>query len=68
MTPRILTLVSFAGFLAMIVSLSVLIMNQSLVGESVIPIAVQILAVCLMVWARVTFGRSIQNTRGEQKG
>jgi protein-S-isoprenylcysteine O-methyltransferase Ste14 len=51
-----LKLVSIVGLIVMIAALIVLIEGRSLFAESLIPIGVQILALALMVWARVTFG------------
>jgi protein-S-isoprenylcysteine O-methyltransferase Ste14 len=52
-----LRLISIAGYLIMVVVLLVLIMEGWLLGENVVAILVQILAVGLMIWARATFGR-----------
>jgi len=51
-----LKLASIVGFLAMVAALVGLIYGHSLLGESPVPIGVQVLAVALMIWARVTFG------------
>jgi protein-S-isoprenylcysteine O-methyltransferase Ste14 len=51
-----LRLISILSFLITIAAMIVLAVRHSLFGESVLPIGIQILAVSLMVWARVTFG------------
>lgn len=48
---------SFAGLLLMAVALLGLLAMKSLLATSPVAIAVQVAAVCLMVWARATFGR-----------
>jgi protein-S-isoprenylcysteine O-methyltransferase Ste14 len=47
---------SIIGLFLMIAALVTLIWAHSLLGESPVPVGVQILAVALMVWARLTFG------------
>ncbi len=51
-----LKLVSIVAFVVMVLAILLLAYNRSLLGESPIPIAVQVLALGLMIWARVTFG------------
>jgi protein-S-isoprenylcysteine O-methyltransferase Ste14 len=51
-----LRLISILSFLITIAAMIVLAVRHSLFGESVLPICIQVLAVSLMVWARVTFG------------
>ncbi len=51
-----LKLASIAGYVVMIAALIALLWGHSLLGESLIPIGVQVLAFSMMVWARVTFG------------
>ena len=53
----LLKLISIVGFLVTIAALIGLGIGHALFGESLLPIGIQILAVSLMVWARVTFGR-----------
>jgi len=48
---------SAVGLLSMIAGILLLLSNQGLLSLSPIVIAVQILAVLLMIWARLTFGR-----------
>jgi protein-S-isoprenylcysteine O-methyltransferase Ste14 len=50
-------LTSIAGYLIMVLVLLLLIKEGWLLGTNVIAIAVQVLAVGLMIWARATFGR-----------
>jgi protein-S-isoprenylcysteine O-methyltransferase Ste14 len=52
-----LKVISILGFLVTIAALIVLAVRDALFGESLLPIAVQVFAVCLMIWARITFGR-----------
>jgi len=52
----IVRLASIVGLLVMIAALVLLIGSHSLFSANPIPIAVQILAFSLMVWARVTCG------------
>ena len=47
---------SILGFVVTIAAMIVLAMRHALFGETVLPVGIQILAVSLMVWARVTFG------------
>lgn len=49
--------VSLLGLLVMIAALVTLLLTDSLFGESLVPIAVQVLAFGLMIWARLTFGK-----------
>jgi protein-S-isoprenylcysteine O-methyltransferase Ste14 len=49
--------ISIVGFLIMVVALLLLLNMHCLFGDNIVSIAVQILAVGLMIWARVTFGR-----------
>ena len=56
-TPMPLRLISILGFLVTIAAIIVLGARHALFGESVLPVGIQILAVSLMVWARVTVGR-----------
>jgi protein-S-isoprenylcysteine O-methyltransferase Ste14 len=51
-----LRLVSILGFLVTIAAMIALATRHALFGESFLPIGIQILAVSLMIWARVTFG------------
>jgi protein-S-isoprenylcysteine O-methyltransferase Ste14 len=53
----VLRVVSVLGFLLMVTGIALLIRLQALVGEFPVPVAIQILSVALMVWARITFGR-----------
>jgi protein-S-isoprenylcysteine O-methyltransferase Ste14 len=52
-----LRLISILGFFITIAAMIVLAMKHALFGEGLLPVGIQILAVSLMVWARVTFGR-----------
>jgi protein-S-isoprenylcysteine O-methyltransferase Ste14 len=64
-----LRLVSIAGLVVLVAALSVLIVGQALIGESPVPIGIQILSFSLMVWARVTFGaRSFHATANPTEG
>ena len=49
-------LASVVGYVVMIAALIALFLCQSLFAQGPIPIGVQILALALMVWARITFG------------
>ena len=51
-----LKVASIVGLFLMVAALVTLIWAHSLLGESPVPIGVQILAVALMVWARLVFG------------
>jgi protein-S-isoprenylcysteine O-methyltransferase Ste14 len=55
-SPRLRTL-SVAGYLLMVAGLVGLIATRSLFSRSPVVIAVQSVAVCLMIWARISFGR-----------
>jgi protein-S-isoprenylcysteine O-methyltransferase Ste14 len=60
---------SIAGFGLLIAVVIALLMGRSLLGESPIPIGVQILAFLLMIWARLTFGsRSFHATANPTDG
>ncbi len=48
---------SIAGYFLMLVAVLGLVYARGLFSREPITIAVQILAACLMIWARVTFGR-----------
>jgi protein-S-isoprenylcysteine O-methyltransferase Ste14 len=52
-----LAVASVAGFAAMAGGIVVLIMARSVFGDGVVPVAVQLFAFGLMVWARMAFGR-----------
>lgn len=52
----ILKFASIAGFIAAVLVIVILIMQESILAVSLIAIIVQILAVLLMIWARITFG------------
>ena len=52
-----LKIASGAGFFVAVLVLVILIMRESILAVGVIAILVQGLAVLLMLWARVTFGR-----------
>ena len=52
-----LTRASVAGLVIAVVSLVMLVFRESFIAESPVGIAVQIAAVLLMIWARLTFGR-----------
>jgi len=57
------------GLITMIVALVALVVRGSFFGESPIPIAVQVAAVLLMLWARRTFGwRSFHATASPTEG
>jgi protein-S-isoprenylcysteine O-methyltransferase Ste14 len=49
--------VSLIGYLIVVVVLVCLFLEGSLLGSGPLSIVVQLLAVVLMVWARITFGR-----------
>ncbi len=51
-----LKLFSLIGFLAAVVALFILVYRQAFVAQGVPAIAVQVLSLLLMVWARITFG------------
>src|SRR5690349_22969737 len=48
---------SLIGLLVAVLSIATLVFQHSLFATAPIPIAIQILAVLLMAWARLTFGR-----------
>jgi protein-S-isoprenylcysteine O-methyltransferase Ste14 len=48
---------SIAGFGVAVIALMVLILRESILAVGVLAILVQVFAVLLMLWARVTFGR-----------
>lgn len=52
----LLRLISILGFLVTVAAMIVLAVRHALFGEGLLPVGIQILAVSLMVWARVTFG------------
>jgi protein-S-isoprenylcysteine O-methyltransferase Ste14 len=52
-----LKLISVVGFLLMVAALLLLLKDNCLFGGNVFGVAVQVLAVCLMIWARVVFGK-----------
>lgn len=52
----VLKSISIIGFVVMVIAIALLFRIGSLFGTNVISISVQILAVGLMIWARVTFG------------
>ena len=54
--PRSLRLVSIFGFFVAIGAMVALAVRHALFGEGLLSIVIQILAISLMVWARVTFG------------
>ncbi len=49
----------------MVIALLLLIRSDRLFGNNVISIAVQVVAVALMIWARVTFGRRSFHAGGD---
>ena len=51
-----LKLISIVGLIVMIAALAGLYANGSLISPQLVPVAVQIAAIALMVWARVNFG------------
>ena len=64
-----LKVASIIGLFLMAAALVALIWAHSLLGESPVPIGVQILAVALMVWARLVFGgRSFHAAANPTKG
>jgi len=48
---------SILGFAAAVAGLAVLVLRRQLFAHRPVSIAIQLLAVALMIWARVTFGR-----------
>ena len=52
-----MNIASVAGLIAAIVSLVILALQNSLFATGNVAIAIQVLAVFLMIWARLTFGR-----------
>ena len=57
MNTRLLDFLSFTGYALMVVGIILLYMNGGLFSPSIIVIVAQVLAIMLMIWARVTFGR-----------
>ena len=47
---------SIAGLLLAVAGIAVLFYEQSLLATQIVPIIIQVFAVALMVWARLTFG------------
>ena len=52
-----LKLVSVVAFIILVLAIIYLLRIHSLFGHSPVAIALQVVAVLLMVWARITFGR-----------
>lgn len=52
-----LKFISLTGFLILVLILAYLLKTHSLFGHEPISIGLQVVAVLLMLWARVTFGR-----------
>jgi protein-S-isoprenylcysteine O-methyltransferase Ste14 len=64
-----LKLASIVGLVVLVAALIALMVGHALIGESPIPIGVQVLSFSLMVWARVTFGaRSFHATANPTEG
>jgi protein-S-isoprenylcysteine O-methyltransferase Ste14 len=61
----LLKVISVAGYLIMVVVLLLLIKEGWILGENVVAIAVQTLAIGLMIWARTTFGRRSFHAAGD---
>jgi len=62
-------ILSAVGLLSMVAGILLLFWNEGLLSPSPIVICVQILAVFLMIWARVTFGgRSFHATASPTEG
>jgi protein-S-isoprenylcysteine O-methyltransferase Ste14 len=60
---------SILAFVISVLALLTLIARKSLIAHNWFPIAIQIGAVCLMIWARVTFGlRSFHAVANPTKG
>jgi protein-S-isoprenylcysteine O-methyltransferase Ste14 len=60
---------SMAAFIVLVAMIMALFYQKSLLASGVIAIAVQILAVLLMIWARLTFGlRSFHATANPTEG
>ena len=57
MKQTLIDILSAAGYLSMLAGILLLVWNQGLFSLSPIVIGVQIFAVFLMIWARMTFGR-----------
>ena len=52
----ILRFASIAGFIVAVLVLLILILRESILGAGLVAIIVQVLAILLIFWARVTFG------------
>jgi len=52
-----LKFLSIAGFCVGLFALTILVMRESILADNLVAILVQVFAVLLMLWARVTFGR-----------
>lgn len=64
-----LKLTSIIAFVVLVLAIFGLVVKHSLFANNLIAIAVQILAVLLMLWARLTFGlRSFHASAGPTKG
>ena len=49
--------ISVLGYVVMVVALLLLVRINSLFGDNAVLLAIQVVAVALMIWARVIFGR-----------
>lgn len=69
MKKTLIDILSAVGLLSMVAGILLLFWNDGLLSLSPIVIAVQVSAVCLMIWARVTFGgRSFHATASPTEG
>jgi protein-S-isoprenylcysteine O-methyltransferase Ste14 len=66
---NLMKVASFFGFVLLVLAVIVLVLEESILAHGLIGIAVQILAVLLMLWARFTLGfRSFHATAGPTEG
>jgi protein-S-isoprenylcysteine O-methyltransferase Ste14 len=69
LNKKLIDIISAAGLVMMIAGILLLVRNQGLFSPSPIVIGAQILALILMIWARMTFGRrSFHATAGPTEG
>jgi protein-S-isoprenylcysteine O-methyltransferase Ste14 len=65
----IMKVVSFLGFILLVLALMVLVLQKSILAHGLIGITVQILSALLMIWARFTLGsRSFHATANPTEG
>ncbi len=63
--PVVTKWISILGYVVMVVAILLLLRIDSLIGSNAVSVAVQIGAVGLMIWARVTFGKRSFHLSGD---